>query len=1380
MSKRTKWDTGASDDSKKLPIYQHKASLQQAVKDNAFLVVTGETGSGKTTQLPQYLHQAGFWRDGKIGLTQPRRVAAITVAQRVSQEMHCSLGREVGYQVRFDDCTSEDTVVKYLTDGCLLREILADPVLSQYSVVVLDEAHERSLNTDILLGLLKQTSCTDKASKGRSVPLKVVVMSATLETDKLSVFLGGCPVFTIPGRTFPVISKFGCAIGKKDTESTVYLKEVVKVALDVHTCEMSGDILVFLTGQFEIEKACDMLYEKAESIDYRYDVQDRKVEGLLILPLYGSMPTDQQKQIFQPPPPGIRKCVVATNIAATSLTINGIKYIVDSGFVKQLNHNSRVNMDILEVVPISKSEAQQRAGRAGRTSAGKCFRIYNQEFWEKCMPDYTVPEIQRTSLTSVILTLKCLGVHDVIRFPYLDRPEERFIMEALKQLYQCDAIDRRGKVTPLGELMVEFPLPPGLTRALLQAASLGCEDLLLPVAAMLSVENIFIRPGHPEKQKKADQKHKMLAAQAGSCNDFTILLSVFEKCKASDDQPTWCKDHYIHWRALKSAFSVETQLREILLRLKQRRDFPMETFDGNKSELFRRCLCTGYFTNVARRSVGKGFCTMDGHGSMVQIHPSSTLFDQEAQLDWVIFHDVLVTSRVYIRTVCPVRYDWVKDLLPKLHEVDVYDLSNVARQEVTDEEMAIWETKEAAKRKTAGSVEDDLKKLEKRNDESSCGRQFSDSMFAEEEWNDDPEAKALTEKVISRNNVSDRANVTPKGIGKKKSLLRTLQALGSQPKWSKSDSLPQAAGSDSETEALPTPHTKRKKKRSKRGRKKVAVSGEEAEQKDSGYEGVNEEGPEQVDPIQSKEPSKPRFKKVKSPVQTKSSPSSSKSDSKSINDYKIDTLNRKQWRNKVKNKKKCKNKFKVQNQENLPKTAKAETIVQMDIEGGLSEASGVNIGKVIAKPQPRKNPKQQQKDNDKAQKRKIIPEGKELSFMTTSSTPGTDTVKNNKNTLEKKTKRGKRVKASTLCISEPQDVELKNEEDQPQQAVREEKQLGPPSSKRRKQEECRVQDSRKETLRRMLNRQSSEKTVQMTEHDNATHTIEQENTTPIMKQKKTTHTIEQQSTTHTIEQENTTPIMKQKKTTHTIEQQSTTHTIEQRNTPLTLEQSPTDRSAALRSRMELRLESARFRYINEVLYTTSSGDAKRMFRQDPQAFGVYHKGFTAQVKRWPVNPVDAIISYICQKPASLVVADFGCGDCKIAHSVKNEVHSFDFAPISDRVTVCDMANVPLENGTVDIAVFCLSLMGTNLVDFLLEANRVLVMGGILKISEVASRFDNVRNFLGALSSLGFKLLTKETENSYFYSFDFEKIAEAPERAKKAGGLELRPCMYKKR
>ncbi|XP_062872435.1 probable ATP-dependent RNA helicase DHX40 isoform X1 [Trichomycterus rosablanca] len=716
MSELEKSGWSDNGESTQLPITQYREKLITAVKQNQFLVVTGETGSGKTTQLPQYLYQAGLCKGGKIGVTQPRRVAAITVAQRVSQELGVTLGHQVGYQVRFDDCTTQDTVIKYMTDGCMLREILTDTSLTQYSIVILDEVHERSLNTDILLGLLKKTP--SRASHGRKSPLKVVVMSATLETDKISAFFGQCPVFVIPGRTYPVKELFCNMIGPKEKEGSAYVKAVVKMALDVHTNESSGDILVFLTGQSEIEKACDMLFEKAESIDYRYDVYDRTVEGLLILPLYGSMPTDQQKQIFQPAPAGVRKCVVATNIAATSLTINGVKFIVDSGFVKQLNHNSNVGLDILDVVPISKSEAQQRAGRAGRTSPGKCFRIYSKEFWEKCMPEYTVPEIQRTSLTSVILTLKCLGVHDVIRFPYLDRPEERFILTALKQLYQFDAIDRKGNVTSLGRLMVEFPLPPGLSRALLKSAALGCEELMLPVAAMLSVENIFIRPGLPEKQKKAENIHRELSASAGSSNDFLMLLCIFQKCKTSDNPSNWCKDHWIHWRALKSAFSVETQLREILLRLKQQKDFPHEAFKGNSSELLRQCLCQGYFPNVARRSLGKSFCTMDGHGSTVNIHPSSSLFGQEAQLDWIIFHDVLVTSRVYVRTVCPIRYEWVKDLLPKLHEIDVYDLSSVAREEVTDEEMAQWEKKRAAQRQTDTS-EDASRKLEKRNDESS-------------------------------------------------------------------------------------------------------------------------------------------------------------------------------------------------------------------------------------------------------------------------------------------------------------------------------------------------------------------------------------------------------------------------------------------------------------------------------------------------------------------------------------------------------------------------------------------------------------------------------------------------------------------------------------
>ncbi|XP_036613964.1 probable ATP-dependent RNA helicase DHX40 isoform X1 [Trichosurus vulpecula] len=700
-----------------LPIKQQRRKLVQAVKDNPFLIVTGRTGSGKTTQLPKYLYEAGFSKHGTIGVTQPRKVAAISVAQRVAEEMNCSLGSLVGYQVRFDDCSSQDTAIKYMTDGCLLRHMMVDPDLTKFSVIILDEAHERTLTTDILFGLLKKLF--QEKSPNRKEHLKVVVMSATIELVGLSAFFGNCPVVDIPGKIFPVKEIFCNLIGPKDKENSSYVNAVVKVTIEIHLNESAGDILVFLTGQSEIERTCELLFQKAESIDYQYDVQDHSIDGLLILPLYGAMPTEQQRRIFLPPPPGIRKCVVSTNISATSLTIDGIRYVVDGGFVKQLNHNPRLGLDMLEVVPISKSEAMQRTGRAGRTSSGTCFRIYNQDFWDQCMPDYMIPEIKRTSLTSVILTLKCLAIHDVIRFPYLERPDEKLILEALKHLYQCDAIDRSGHVTKLGLSMAEFPLSPNLTRAILKAASLDCEDLLLPIAAMLSVESVFIRPGEAEKQEEAELRHQELSSQAGGFNDFATLAIIFEQCKSSPSPSAWCQKHWIHWRCLQSAFRVEGQLREIIRKLKQQPDFPRESFDGPRQEILRRCLCTGYFTNVARRSVGRTFCTMDGHGTPIHIHPSSALYNQEPKLEWIIFHDVLVTSKMYVKTVCPIRYEWVKDLLPKLYQFDVYELSSMARHEVTEEEIKKWENKEDLKQQKDRAMKESLKKMQRRNDDKS-------------------------------------------------------------------------------------------------------------------------------------------------------------------------------------------------------------------------------------------------------------------------------------------------------------------------------------------------------------------------------------------------------------------------------------------------------------------------------------------------------------------------------------------------------------------------------------------------------------------------------------------------------------------------------------
>ncbi|XP_071813959.1 probable ATP-dependent RNA helicase DHX40 [Apostichopus japonicus] len=716
--------TGSSE----LPIRKFKKEILRVVEKTQSLVIVGQTGSGKTTQLPKYLHRSGYSKNGLIGVTQPRRVAAMSVARRVAEEMECDLGRKVGYQVRFDDCTSKETRIKYMTDGCLLREFLDDRELSQYSIIILDEAHERSLDTDILFGLVKQLFLSGHKTK-RKEPLKVIVMSATLDAGKFSAFLGDCPVFEIPGRLHPVKDIFCDMVLVKDMSrnSTInYVSKVVDVVMEIHLEQVQGDILVFLTGQAEIEQCCDMLYKKSEQLDYRHDVTDRAVEALMILPVYGSMPSELQRRIFDPTERGVRKCVVATNIAGTSLTIDGIKYVVDSGFVKQMSYNPRTGLDSLQVVPISRSEAVQRSGRAGRTSPGKSYRIYSRDFFEECMTEDMIPEIQRTSLSSVVLNLKCMGIHNILEFPYVDPPEERMLLEALRQLYYFGAIDRKGYIQPLGHLMVEYPLPPGLSRAVIYSGALGCHHLLLPVAAMLSSENVFIRPGEEKKQTEANKAHKKLSSMGGGNNDFGTLLAVFESCSKSDSPSSWCRDNYIHWRAVTMARNIHDQLKSILTKQMQRSDFPKEDIDSDlkPGELMGRALCSGLFSNVARKAPsGRGFRTMEGHGTHVFMHPSSVLFGQADNLDWVIYHEVIWTSKVFMRTACSIDYDWVKDLLPRLHELDAYGLSGCLKPDDQSKEAAAMEdskdTETSANRLQLKQDSSKEPKSQKRNNDAS-------------------------------------------------------------------------------------------------------------------------------------------------------------------------------------------------------------------------------------------------------------------------------------------------------------------------------------------------------------------------------------------------------------------------------------------------------------------------------------------------------------------------------------------------------------------------------------------------------------------------------------------------------------------------------------
>ncbi len=669
--------------SSELPIAEYKDKLIDAVSTSRCVVITGETGCGKTTQLPQFLHRAGLDEDGAIAITQPRKVAAVSVAHRVAFEMRADLGKEVGYQVRFDDCSGPETKIKYMTDGCLLREFLDDKELSRYSIIVLDEAHERSLATDILFGLTKHL--LDKKFsffKRRKKPLKVVVMSATLDTTKFSTFFNSCPVFEIPGRVFPVSITHNVSDEIFDYKKLTYLSQLTRVVMDIHLDQPGGDILVFLTGQSEIENACNRLFKAAEDIDYENDISSPDVIGMLILPLYGALSAEQQQKVFDPVERGMRRVIVSTNIAATSLTIDGVVYVVDSGFVKQLTYNPRTGLDSLEVVPVAQSEAVQRAGRAGRTAPGKCCRLYSKKFFDQ-MEKTTLPEIQRTSLTGVVLSLKCMGIENVLEFQYLDPPQEKMVLDALRQLYYFQAIDKDGVVTTLGKQLVEFPLQPSLGRVLIRSRELDCCEAVLPIVAMLSVENVFVRPSNKQEAEAALEAHRHVAEEGGGTSDFSTLLAIYKF--ATEDSSTyrrWCRDNFVHWRAIKTARSVHQQLESILRRQNIPRDASSCSSSSSLSQRVRQSLCYGLFCNVARISPSRrSFRTMDGHSTVAYIHPGSVLFGQENSLDWVVYMELVDTSRTYMRTICPISYGWVKGLLPQLHDIDVYRLTGCSGRE---------------------------------------------------------------------------------------------------------------------------------------------------------------------------------------------------------------------------------------------------------------------------------------------------------------------------------------------------------------------------------------------------------------------------------------------------------------------------------------------------------------------------------------------------------------------------------------------------------------------------------------------------------------------------------------------------------------------------
>ncbi|WBW71149.1 ATP-dependent RNA helicase Prp43 [Schizosaccharomyces osmophilus] len=641
------------DGRRQLPVHQQRDEFLKLYHENQIIVFVGETGSGKTTQIPQFVlyDELPHLTNSQVACTQPRRVAAMSVAKRVADEMDVKLGGEVGYNIRFEDCSGPNTMLKYMTDGMLLREAMNDHTLSRYSCIILDEAHERTLATDILMGLMKRIA-------QRRPDLKIIVMSATLDARKFQKYFFEAPLLAVPGRTFPVEIYY-----TQDPERD-YLEAALRTVLQIHVEEGPGDILVFLTGEEEIEDACRKIALEADDL-----LREGAAGPLNVYPLYGSLPPNLQQRIFEPTPedsksgPG-RKVVISTNIAETSLTIDGIVYVVDPGFSKQKIYNPRIRVESLLVSPISKASAQQRAGRAGRTRPGKCFRLYTEDAFRKELIEQTYPEILRSNLSSTVLELKKLGIDDLVHFDYMDPPAPETMMRALEELNYLACLDDEGSLTPLGRKASDFPLDPNLAVMLIKSPEFYCSNEVLSLTALLSVPSIFVRPN--SARKLADEIRQQFEHPDG---DHLTLLNVYHAYKSSEGTSDWCWNHFLSHRALISADNVRKQLRRTMER--QQVDLISTPFeDKNYYVNIRRALVSGFFMQVAKKSAnGKNYVTMKDN-QMVSLHPSCGL---SVTPEWVVYNEFVLTTKSFIRTVSSVRPEWLVELAPNYYDLDDFD-----------------------------------------------------------------------------------------------------------------------------------------------------------------------------------------------------------------------------------------------------------------------------------------------------------------------------------------------------------------------------------------------------------------------------------------------------------------------------------------------------------------------------------------------------------------------------------------------------------------------------------------------------------------------------------------------------------------------------------
>ncbi|ADV86241.1 ATP-dependent RNA helicase HrpA [Vibrio vulnificus] len=622
-----------------LPVSQKKDDIADAIAHHQVVIVAGETGSGKTTQLPKICAELGRGKFGLIGHTQPRRLAARSVANRIAEEMETQLGDFVGYKVRFNDQISENTQIKLMTDGILLAEIQHDRFLNQYDTIIIDEAHERSLNIDFILGYLKELL-------PRRPDLKVIITSATIDPERFSNHFGGAPIIEVSGRTYPVETRYRPLGG--ETEDDRDQLEGIFDAVDELCDEGLGDILIFMNGEREIRDTADALAK-------------RKLKDTEIVPLYARLSAGEQNKIFQPHTG--RRIVLATNVAETSLTVPGIKYVIDPGTARISRYSYRTKVQRLPIEPVSQASANQRKGRCGRVQEGICIRLYSEDDFNS-RPEFTDPEILRTNLASVILQMTALGLGDIEAFPFVEAPDKRNILDGVRLLEELGAInsnakDPKKRLTAVGKQLARLPIDPRLARMVLEAPRFGCLKEVMIIAAALSIQDPRERPS--DKQQSADDKHRRFYHED---SDFLTFVNVWnhiqkqQKALSGNQFRRQCKDDYLNYLRVREWQDVYFQIHQSMREM----EFKLNSEPGSYDAVHSAIL-TGLLSHIGMKDQEKN----EYHGARnarFHIFPGSGLFKKQPK--WVMSAELVETSKLWGRIIAKIQPEWIEPLAKHL------------------------------------------------------------------------------------------------------------------------------------------------------------------------------------------------------------------------------------------------------------------------------------------------------------------------------------------------------------------------------------------------------------------------------------------------------------------------------------------------------------------------------------------------------------------------------------------------------------------------------------------------------------------------------------------------------------------------------------------